>query len=76
MILVEMNPGQTVEITGYSAGNASYRAKLLALGLTRGARIKLVTVAPLGDPIGLEVRGFQLSLRKDEAAVLKVKTVQ
>jgi len=37
MTLIEMNPGQTVEITGYSAGNAGYRAKLLALGLTRGS---------------------------------------
>jgi len=75
MTLEEMVPGQVAEITGYHAGHAAYRAKLLALGLTRGARIKLVNVAPLGDPVGLEVRGFSLSLRKDEAAVLKVKRV-
>jgi ferrous iron transport protein A len=75
MTLNELNPGQTAEITGYLAGSAAYRAKLLALGLTRGVRIKLVNVAPLGDPIGLEVRGFHLSLRKDEAAVLKVRSV-
>ena len=52
-----------------------YRAKLLALGLTRGTRIRLVNVAPLGDPVELEVRGFSLSLRKDEAAVLDVVKV-
>jgi ferrous iron transport protein A len=75
MTLNEMEPGQVAEITGYHVGHAAYRAKLLALGLTRGARIKLVNVAPLGDPVGLEVRGFHLSLRKDEAAVLKVKSV-
>ncbi len=73
MTLTEMTPGQTVEITGYAAGNAAYRAKLLALGLTRGARLKLVNVAPLGDPLELEVRGFHLSLRRAEAGVLKVK---
>ena len=73
MTLNEMTPGQTAVITGYQMGNAAYRAKLLALGLTRGATIKLVNIAPLGDPVNLEVRGFHLSLRKDEAAVLKVK---
>jgi ferrous iron transport protein A len=73
MTLNDMEPGQTAEITGYQAGNAAYRAKLLALGLTRGTAIKLVNIAPLGDPVDLEVRGFHLSLRKDEAAVLKVK---
>ena len=73
MTLNEMAPGQTAEIIGYQAGNAAYRAKLLALGLTRGATIKLVNIAPLGDPVNLEVRGFHLSLRRDEAAVLKVK---
>jgi ferrous iron transport protein A len=71
-----MNPGQTVEIVGYAAGNAAYRAKLLALGLTRGTRLTLVNVAPLGDPLDFEVRGFHLSLRKAEASVLKVKHVE
>jgi len=75
MTLNEMNAGQTAEITGYQAGNAAYRAKLLALGLTRGARIKLVNVAPLGDPVELEVRGFHLSLRREEASVVSVKGV-
>ena len=75
MTLNEMNAGQTAEITGYQAGNAAYRAKLLALGLTRGARVKLVNVAPLGDPVELEVRGFHLSLRREEASVVSVKGV-
>lgn len=75
MTLETMRAGQTVEITGYKMGPAAYRAKLLALGLTRGARLTLVNVAPLGDPVELEVRGFHLSLRKDEAAVLNVKAV-
>lgn len=75
MTLETMRAGETVEITGYKMGHPSYRAKLLALGLTRGARLTLVNVAPLGDPVELEVRGFHLSLRKDEAAVLNVKAV-
>ena len=42
MTLTEMTPGQTVEITGYAAGNAAYRAKLLALGLTRGIEVHVL----------------------------------
>lgn len=76
MTIREMRAGQAAEITGYRAGNAAYRAKLLALGLTRGAHLRLVNVAPLGDPVELEVRGFHLSLRRDEAEVLKVKEVE
>ncbi len=75
MTLNEMKAGQTAEITGYQAGSAVYRAKLLALGLTRGVRIKLVNVAPLGDPVELEVRGFHLSLRREEASVVSVARV-
>lgn len=73
MTLGAMKPGQAAEIVGYRTGNAAYRAKLLALGLTRGARLMLVNVAPLGDPVELEVRGFHLSLRRAEADVLKIK---
>jgi len=73
--LETMRTGETVEITGYQPGHPAYRAKLLALGLTRGARLTLKNIAPLGDPVELEVRGYRLSLRKAEAAVLNVKAV-
>ena len=42
--------GQMAEITGYTLGNAAYRAKLLAPGMTRGTQVKILNVAPLGDP--------------------------
>lgn len=73
MTLSEMKPGDYAEILGYTMGNAAYRAKLLALGLTRGTKIRLVNVAPLGDPVELAVRGYHLSLRRAEANVLKVR---
>jgi len=75
MTLRDVLPGQVVEVTGYHMGHAAYRAKLLALGLTRGVRVKLVNVAPFGDPVELEVRGFHLSLRRSEADVLKIQAV-
>jgi ferrous iron transport protein A len=40
------------------------------MGLTRGTKIRLTKVAPMGDPVEIDVRDFSLSLRKDEARVL------
>ncbi len=75
MTMAELVKGTVAEITGYTMGCSSYRAKLLALGLTRGVKIKIINVAPLGDPVELAVRGYHLSLRRDEANVIKVKPV-
>lgn len=75
MTLSELKPGQMAEITGYTLGNAVYRAKLLALGLTRGAMVKVINVAPLGDPFEIAVRGYHLSLRHAEVSVIKVRAI-
>jgi Fe2+ transport system protein FeoA len=76
MTLDQLKKGQMAEIVGYRLGNAAYRAKLLALGMTRGTQVKILNVAPLGDPFELAVRGFHLSLRKDEVGVIKVKVLE
>ncbi len=73
MTLADLKSGELAEITGYTLGNAAYRAKLLALGLTRGLQLKVVNVAPLGDPFELAVRGYHLSLRREEVKVIKVR---
>ena len=73
LTMAELKAGELAEITGYTLGNAAYRAKLLALGLTHGCQIKIVNVAPLGDPFEIAVRGYHLSLRRDEVKVIKVK---
>lgn len=82
MTLNELKPGQVAVVTGYgtegdidSATARGYRTKLLALGLTRGAKVRFIHEAPLGDPIEIEVRGFHLSLRKAEASVLNVRQI-
>ena len=76
MTLDELKNGEMAEITGYTLGNAAYRAKLLALGLTHGVQLKIVNVAPLGDPFEIAVRGYHLSLRRDEVGVIKVKRLR
>ena len=48
------------------------RRRILDMGITEGAKVTVCKVAPLGDPIELAVRGYELSIRKDEAAAIEV----
>lgn len=68
--------GQEAEVTGLCKSNPSYRHKLLAMGLTPGTRFTLSRVAPLGDPVEIQLRGYSLSLRKDEAAILMIRRIE
>ena len=55
-------------------GPRAFRRRLLEMGLVPGADVKIVTVAPLGDPLQIEVRGGQWSIRRAEAAQIQVET--
>ena len=67
--------GEEAEIIGYAPCDPRYRSKLLSMGLTKKTVVKLTKTAPLGDPVELKVRGFHLSLRKDEADVILVRRI-
>ncbi len=56
-------------------GEGQLRKRLLDLGITRGVRVTLIRMAPLGDPIEIELRGFRLTLRKHEATVVELEPV-
>jgi ferrous iron transport protein A len=73
MNLREMSVGETGWVAGYANTGRGYRKKLLAMGLTPGTEFNITRVAPMGDPIEIRVRGFKLSLRKDEAAAVQVE---
>jgi Fe2+ transport system protein FeoA len=73
MRLSELRVGDVAAVIGFAAGNRGYRARLMAMGLTPGTRFRLKRVAPLGDPVEIEVRGFSLSLRRAEAEVVQVQ---
>ncbi len=73
--LIDMAAGKGVRVIGYARGSDGYRKKLLAMGLTVGTEFMVRRFAPLGDPIEIEVRGYNLSLRKQEAAVLLVEGI-
>ncbi len=55
------------------AGEGPLRQRILDMGLTKGAEVRVRKVAPLGDPIEVTVRGYELSLRRKEAACIIVQ---
>ncbi|MCX8123060.1 MAG: ferrous iron transport protein A [Spirochaetes bacterium] len=65
--------GQKALIVGFKNKNKKYRDKLLSMGLVKGTVFTITKIAPLGDPIEIEVRGFKLSLRKEESEILLIK---
>lgn len=73
MTLKDLQVGDRAKVAGFLETGGAYRRKLLSMGLTPGAEISVARVAPMGDPIEIRVRGFALSLRKNEAAALLVE---
>lgn len=74
MKIRDMDIGQVGMVTGYAGHDRAYRHKLLRMGLLKGTPFKLLRKAPMGDPVEIEVRGFNLTLRKAEADVLDIAT--
>ena len=56
-------------------GAGALKRRIMDMGLTKGTRVHVRKVAPLGDPLELTVRGYELSIRKDEAASVEVSEV-
>lgn len=67
--------GNRVRLVDFGETDVLYRRKLLSLGITRGAELLVVRVAPLGCPVQLEVRGTSITLRKEEARHLQWECV-
>jgi len=72
MPLSELPIGADAEIVRIGACGEIKR-RLLEMGVVRGSRVVVERVAPLGDPIEIHVKGYHLSLRREEAAMIEVK---
>ncbi|MCG8494694.1 MAG: ferrous iron transport protein A [Enterobacterales bacterium] len=70
-----LDVGDQARVVRYSDMPASYRKKLMSMGLTPGTEFTVKRQAPFGDPIEINLRGFSLSIRKKEAAGLVVEKV-
>ena len=71
MTLDKVAMGDTVKIARLN-GAGPVKRRIMDMGLTRGIEVTVRRIAPLGDPIELTVRGYELSIRKDEAAAVEV----
>ncbi|MDR3209687.1 MAG: ferrous iron transport protein A [Oscillospiraceae bacterium] len=65
-------PGETVRVTGI-AGAGAVKRRIMEMGVTKGVEVFVRKVAPLGDPVEITVRGYELSLRKSDAELIEVE---
>jgi ferrous iron transport protein A len=72
MTLREVSIGDTVTVVKLH-GEGAVKRRIMDMGITKGVEIYVRKVAPLGDPIEVTVRGYELSIRKDDAAMVEVK---
>ncbi|MCC8111598.1 MAG: ferrous iron transport protein A [Ruminococcus sp.] len=70
--LREAKIGSTVRVKKLQ-GEGAVKRRIMDMGITKGIEIYIRKVAPLGDPIEVTVRGYELSLRKDDAEMIEVE---
>ena len=70
--LNEVKVGQTVKVVKLH-GEGAVKRSIMDMGITKGVEIYVRKVAPLGDPVEVTVRGYELSLRKNDAEMVEVE---
>jgi ferrous iron transport protein A len=70
--LKDVKVGETVKIRKIT-GEGAVKRRIMDMGLTKGIELKIRKVAPLGDPIELTVRGYELSIRKADAMMVELE---
>ena len=75
MTLKDAKPGTTVQVLKISGENVLKR-RIMDMGITKGIPIFVRKVAPLGDPVEITVRGYELSVRKEDAQIIEVEAIK
>ena len=70
--LKDVKVGETAVVVRLH-GEGAVKRRIMDMGLTRGTEVHVRKVAPLGDPVEVTVRGYELSLRKDDAEMIEVE---
>ena len=65
--------GQTVKVVKLH-GEGALRRRMMDMGITKGTEIYIRKIAPLGDPVEINIRGYELTLRKEDAEIVEVET--
>ena len=72
MTLGDAKVGSTVVVTKIE-GDGAYKRRIMDMGITKGSELYIRKVAPLGDPVEITVRNYELSLRKADAEMIEVE---
>ena len=72
MTLGDAKVGSTVVVTQIE-GDSAYKRRIMDMGITKGSELFIRKVAPLGDPVEITVRGYELTVRKADAQCVEVK---
>ena len=72
MTLGDAKVGSTVVVTRIE-GDGAYKRRIMDMGITKGSELYIRKVAPLGDPVEVTVRGYELSIRKADAEIIEVE---
>ncbi len=70
MTVQDLRPGESGKIIGFESSGATNR--LMEMGMLPGSEVQVVRLAPFGDPMDLKVGGYHLSIRKAEAAQIRI----
>ena len=76
LTLDKINPGSKVKALKISNEDKEIKKRVMDMGLVKGSEIEVIKVAPLGSPIEVMIRGYRLSLRKEEAALIAVEKIE
>ncbi len=71
MYLNDVKVGETVTVSKIE-GSGAIKRRIMDMGITKGVSIYVRKVAPLSDPVEITVRGYELSIRKQDAAIIEV----
>ncbi len=73
--LSNLKVGQSAKVIGINLDKLEIRRHLLDMGITRGTKILIKKVAPFGDPVDIELRGYELCIRKEEMKNIYVEII-
>ncbi len=76
MVLSELKVGQRAKIIKLNVQNKEIRRHLLDMGLTRGVEVKVKKIAPVGDPIDIELRDYELCISKADLRQIEVEVIK
>lgn len=76
MKLDELKVGQKARVIRLNVANKEIRRHLLDMGITRGVEIKIKKVAPMGDPIDIELRDYELCLRRSDLSQIEGEVIK